>query len=190
MIASIVVGLLIGSIPSADLLARRHGVDLRRAGTGNPGAANALGIGGRRLAAAVLSLDLIKGASAAVLGWLWGGEGGAAAASVAAITGQVRNPWFRGRGGKGLGVTGGTLLTIWPTGIVGVLPVIGIGSRFWGSARGTLLGLAALLGGAIVWALQDWPMAWGISPDDVLVWYALGVVAIVAPKFVAGLRRG
>ena len=189
MIAAIVVGLLLGSIPSADLLARRRGMDLRRTGTGNPGAANALGIGGRGLAAAVLSLDLIKGAAAALLGWWWGAEGGAAAASVAAITGQVRNPWFRGRGGKGLGVTGGTLLAIWPTGTLAVLPVIGIGSRLWGSAPGTLLGLGALLGGAILWALQNWPMAWGISPDDILVWYALGVVAIVAPKFVAGLSR-
>jgi hypothetical protein len=33
-------------------------------------------------------------------------------------------------------------------------------------------------------------MGWGISPDDALVWYAIGVVVIVAPKFVAGLRRG
>lgn len=189
MIAAIVVGLLIGSIPSADLLARRRGLDLRRTGTGNPGAANALGVGGRGLAAAVLALDLVKGGSAAALGWWWGGEGVAAAASIAAIGGQVRNPWFRGRGGKGLGVTGGTMLAIWPTGTCAVLPVIGIGSRLVGSALGTLLGLTALLGGAIAWARRDWPMAWGISPDDVLVWYALGVVTIVAPKFAAGLRR-
>jgi glycerol-3-phosphate acyltransferase PlsY len=189
VIAAFLVGLLIGSIPSADLLARRRGLDLRRTGSGNPGAANALGVGGRSLAITVLAFDLIKGASAALLGWWWGGEGGAAAASVAAIAGQVRNPWFRGRGGKGLGVTGGTILTIWPTGALAVVPVIGIGSRLWGSAPGTLLGLGALLGGAMAWALQNWPMAWGISPDDVLVWYALGVVAVVAPKFVAGLRR-
>lgn len=189
LIAAIVVGLLIGSVPSADLLARRRGLDLRRSGSGNPGAANALGVGGRSLAAAVLAFDLIKGGAAAVLGWWLGGEGAAAAASVAAITGQVRNPWFRGKGGKGLGVTGGTMLAIWPTGTLAVLPVIGVGSRLGGSAVGSLLGLAALLGAAVVWASRDWPMAWGISPDDVLVWYAIGVVAIVAPKFAAGLRR-
>lgn len=189
MIAALIVGFLIGSLPTADLLARSRGVDLRRAGSGNPGAANALGVGGRSLATAVLALDLVKGASAAVLGWSWGGEGGAAAAGVAAILGQVRNPWFRGRGGKGLAVTGGTMLVVWPTGVLPVLPVIAVGSRLAGSAAGSLIAIAALVGAAVTWAIRDWAMAWGITADDRLVWYSIGVAAIITPKFLAGLRR-
>lgn len=189
MIAALIVGFLIGSLPTADLLARRRGLDLRGDGSGNPGAANALRVGGRSLAAAVLALDLMKGGAAALLGWSWGGEGGAAAAGVAAIAGQVRNPWFRGRGGKGLAVTGGTMVVVWPTGVLPLLAVIAVGSRLAGSAAGSLVGIATLVGASVVWATQDWAMAWGITADDRLVWYTIGVAVMTTPKFLGGLRR-
>jgi hypothetical protein len=65
-----------------------------------------------------------------------------------------------------------------------------VASRLLGSARGALVGLATLGGAAVVWARRDWPMAWGIIiPDDALVWYALGVILLTAPKFVAAVRR-
>jgi glycerol-3-phosphate acyltransferase PlsY len=47
-VVAAVLGYLLGSIPVALLVARRHGVDLRRTGDGNPGAWNALEqLGGR-----------------------------------------------------------------------------------------------------------------------------------------------
>ena len=61
-VAAAVLGYLLGSIPVALLVARRHGVDLRRTGDGNPGAWNALEqLGGRRAAPAFLG-DGAKGA--------------------------------------------------------------------------------------------------------------------------------
>jgi glycerol-3-phosphate acyltransferase PlsY len=55
------LGYLLGSIPVALLVARRHGVDLRRTGDGNPGAWNALEqLGGRRALPAFLG-DAAKG---------------------------------------------------------------------------------------------------------------------------------
>ena len=43
------LGYIAGSVPVALLVARRHGVDLRRVGDGNPGAWNALeALGARR----------------------------------------------------------------------------------------------------------------------------------------------
>lgn len=189
MIWALLAGYLIGSVPTADLLGRRRGIDLRIRGTGNPGAANALRLGGRRLAAAVLGFDLLKGAVAAVVGAALGGDATAVAAAVAAIAGQIHNPWFGFHGGKGLGVTGGTLAVIWPPGLLVVLPVLGLVSRALGSALGSLVGLATLAGAAVVWARRDWAMAWGIAPDDLLVWYAIGVVLLAAPKFFADLRR-
>lgn len=189
MIWALASGYLIGSVPTADLLGRRRDIDLRRRGTGNPGAANALRLGGRRLAAAVLGFDLLKGAAAAVVGAALGGDATAVAAAVAAIAGQIHNPWFGFRGGKGLGVTAGTLVVIWPPVLLVVLPVLGLVSRALGSALGSLVGLATLAGAAVVWARRDWAMAWGIAPDDLLVWYAIGVVVLIAPKFLADLRR-
>jgi glycerol-3-phosphate acyltransferase PlsY len=189
MIWALLGGYLIGALPTADLLARWRGVDLRRSGTGNPGAANALRVGGRGLAAAVLALDLVKGAAAALLGRRIGGDGTAVAASLAAITGQVRNPWFGFRGGKGLAVTGGTLAIVWPPGLVVAAVVLAVAARLLGSALGSLVGLATLGGAAVMWARRDWPMAWGITPDDALVWYTLGLILLTAPKFIAGVHR-
>jgi acyl phosphate:glycerol-3-phosphate acyltransferase len=48
-VAAALIGYVLGSIPVALLVARRHGVDLRRVGDGNPGAWNALEqLGARR----------------------------------------------------------------------------------------------------------------------------------------------
>ena len=41
-VAAVIMGYLLGSVPVALRVARRHGVDLRRTGDGNPGAWNAL----------------------------------------------------------------------------------------------------------------------------------------------------
>jgi glycerol-3-phosphate acyltransferase PlsY len=189
MMWALALGYLIGSVPTADLLGRRRGIDLRNSGTGNPGAANALGVGGRGLAAAVLGFDLGKGALAALVGEALGGDGTAVAAAVAAIAAQVHNPWFGFRGGKGLGVTGGTLAVLWLPGLLVTLPVLGAVSPALGSALGSLVGLATMGGAAVVWARRDWAMAWGIAADDLLVWYAIGVIVLTAPKFLAGLSR-
>jgi acyl phosphate:glycerol-3-phosphate acyltransferase len=68
MTASILLAAyLIGSIPFAFLLARRRGVDLRRAGSGNIGATNVLRTSGVLLAVLAVALDGLKGALAVAL---------------------------------------------------------------------------------------------------------------------------
>lgn len=189
MIWALVAGFAIGSIPSADVIGRLRGLDLRRQGSGNPGTANALRVGGVATAALVLTLDLAKGAGAALSGAALAGDSGALAGGVAAVAGQILNPWFGFRGGKGLGVTGGVTLVVWPGGAIVVLPVIALAARSLGSAPAGILGLAVYLGAAIAWALNDWATWWGVPADDQLVWAAIGIVGLAAPKFVASLGR-
>lgn len=189
MIWALLAGYLIGSLPTADLVARRSGVDLRASGSGNPGTANALRVGGRTLAVTVLVLDLVKGAAAALAGLAIDGEGAALAAAVAAVTAQVHNPWFGFRGGKGLGVTAGTALVVWPPGLLVTLPVLSLASKALRSAAGSLIGLVWFLIAAVVWAANGWSTFWGVVPDDRLVWYAIGILVITAPKFAADLGR-
>lgn len=189
MIRALVLGYLIGTIPSADAIGRLRGHDLRASGSGNPGTANALRVGGPGTAAFVLLLDLGKGACAALAGGALAGDGGAVLAGVAAVAGQILNPWFRFSGGKGLGVTGGMTIVVWPVGILLVLPVVAIGAKLLRSAGGALLGLAAYLAGTMLWAANDWPNWWGVATDDRLVWGAIGVVALATPKFVSDLGR-
>jgi glycerol-3-phosphate acyltransferase PlsY len=185
MIWAILIGYALGTIPTADAVGRARGIDLRGEGSGNPGTANALRLGGARVAATILALDLAKGAAAAIVGRAFAGDAGGAAAAVAAIYGQVANPWHRFRGGKGLGVTGGAVLVLWPPGALIVTPVIAVAARLVGSALGGLVGLVALGSFAVLWAANHWPVAWGVTPDDVLVWFAIGAIVVTAPKFVS-----
>jgi glycerol-3-phosphate acyltransferase PlsY len=54
---AVTFGYLAGSIPFAFVLARRRGVDLRRVGSGNLGAANLLRTKGVSVALTALALD-------------------------------------------------------------------------------------------------------------------------------------
>ena len=109
-----VAGYLLGSIPATLLVARRHGVDLRATGDGNPGAWNALEqLGGRRALPAFLG-DAAKGlvagvAGLALAGW-WGGFAGVAGAMVGHAF-----PLFAGfRGGKAVMTFVGGALALSP----------------------------------------------------------------------------
>lgn len=184
---ALLVGYLIGSIPTADLVGRLRGVDLRTAGTGNPGTANALRVVGRGAAVTILLLDLLKGAGAAIFGLAQGGDSTAVAAAVAAVAGQVLNPWFGFRGGKGLGVTGGAALVIWPVGVAVVLPVIALGAKAFRAAVGAALGILAFFLFSILWASEGWTTLWGVAPDDTLVWFTIGIGVLTLPKFVDDL---
>ena len=189
MIWSLLIGYVIGSIPTAEAVGTLHGIDLRSQGTGNPGTANALRVGGPRVAFAVLALDLLKGAAAAAIGRSLAGDAAGVAAGVTAIYGQVANPWHRFKGGKGLGVTGGAALVLWPFGAVAVPPIIALGAKLVGSAAGALTGIATLLGLSVAWAANGWPTAWGIVADDTLVWFTIGVAVLTTPKFAATLTE-
>jgi glycerol-3-phosphate acyltransferase PlsY len=189
VIWAILSGFAIGSIPSADLIGRIRGYDLRSSGSGNPGTANALRVAGRGTALIVLALDLAKGAAAALAGWAIASDAGALAGGVSAVAGQIANPWFGFRGGKGLGVTGGVTLALWPPGALLVLPVVALGAKLLRSAGGALAGLTAYLVGTVVWAANSWPTWWGVPADDHLVWAGIGIFALAAPKFVRDLAR-
>jgi len=187
MMWALLVGYLVGSIPTADLIGRARGVDLRTTGTGNPGTANALRVVGRGAAIAILLLDLAKGAGVAALGRALDGDATGVAAAIAAVTGQVLNPWFRFHGGKGLGVAAGTALVLWPLGLGAVLPLVALGAVTVRAAVGALLGLLALFGLSLVWAAEGWAPLWGIHPDDTLVWFTLGIGVLTIPKFIGDL---
>src|SRR5206468_7512600 len=86
MALAVAVGYLLGSIPFALIVARRSvGVDLRRAGSGNLGAANVARVAGSAAGLLVAALDIGKGMAAAfVAGGLAHDPAAAAAAGLAA----------------------------------------------------------------------------------------------------------
>ena len=99
-VIAVLAGYLLGSVPVALLVARRHGVDLHATGDGNPGAWNALEQLGPRRAWPAFAGDALKGLLAGAVGHAVGDVWTAYAAVAAAMVGHAL-PLFAGfRGGK------------------------------------------------------------------------------------------
>jgi len=114
-VALVVAAYLIGSIPFAFLLARRRGVDLRRAGSGNVGAANVLRTSGVLLAVLAMALDGLKGAVAVLLAQgVTAGSAAPVAAGVASVAGHIYPVWLRFQGGKGVATAAGVFSVLAP----------------------------------------------------------------------------
>jgi len=110
----LVFGYLLGSIPFGLILTRMAGLgDIRSIGSGNIGATNVLRTGNKKLAAATLLLDALKGAAAAAIASRWGIEAGIAA-GFAAFLGHLYPVWLGFKGGKGIATYIGVLLGLAP----------------------------------------------------------------------------
>lgn len=183
------VGYLVGSLPTANLLARLWGVDLRRSGSRNPGTNNARQLGGYPLAAAVLATEVIKGLVAVWIGARLAGDWGAVAAGIAAVAGNIYNVWYRFAGGKGLGIAAGVILGAWPwvfPVIVGVLALAVWATR--SSGKATLIASAVFVALAAIWWAFDLPQGWGVEPGPALMTLAGGIVIVVIPKHLHDAR--
>src|SRR5204863_6788528 len=90
MVPWILFGYAVGSVPFAYLLARRAGIDVRVAGSGNVGAANVLRTSGTPLGLTVMMLDIGKGAATVLAAYAGAGSSNSvAAAGAAAIVGHI-----------------------------------------------------------------------------------------------------
>jgi len=108
------VAYLLGTFPSAALVARRRGVDVTAAGSGNPGASNTFRLLGWKAGALVFAMDVLKGALAALAGLAVDGHRGAYILGVAAILGHVFPVTRRFKGGRGVATGAGVMLVIFP----------------------------------------------------------------------------
>lgn len=143
---AIALGYVAGSIPFAYLLTRRRGIDLRRVGSGNVGAANALRATGVGTAVLAMCLDGLKGAVAVVIAQrLAGGVGTAVAAGLASVIGHIYPVWLGFRGGKGVATAAGVFAVLAPMALAaaGVVFVLAVSITRYISV-GSLLGTAAL----------------------------------------------
>lgn len=123
LIACVVVGFLLGSIPFGYFAGRLKGIDIRGHGSGNIGATNVIRVCGKGIGIPVFILDMIKGLVPSLLPqWLVGGQGvgttvmsgAAVAAGFAAVLGHMFTPWLGFKGGKGVATAAGVLLGIAP----------------------------------------------------------------------------
>lgn len=107
---------LMGAIPFALLIGRAHGVDLRTAGTGNPGAGNLTRTVGLRAGIGAGTLDVLKGlVPVAAVRMLGGDLGSVTFTGLAAVAGHNWSAYLRGKGGRGLATSVGVALGLDPT---------------------------------------------------------------------------
>jgi len=108
------VAYLLGTFPSAVLVARARGIDITTSGSGNPGASNVSRLLGRKLGIFVFVLDGLKGALSVLAGFVAFEYAGALMLACAAVVGHVFPITRRFKGGKGVATAGGAMLALYP----------------------------------------------------------------------------
>ena len=119
LVATLIFGYLLGSIPFGLILTRLAGLgDVRSIGSGNIGATNVLRTGNKKLAAATLILDALKGTFAVLIASRYG-EAAAIAAGFGAFIGHLFPVWIGFKGGKGVATYLGILIGLaWPGALI------------------------------------------------------------------------
>jgi acyl phosphate:glycerol-3-phosphate acyltransferase len=188
-----VVGYLLGTIPSAGVvawLASRGQINLREAGSGNPGAINAIKMLGTRWGLVVLVADIAKGLAAGVIGLVIAGDPGAYAAATAAIAGHIFPVWSGFRGGKGVATSAGACLAVFPAYFPIDMAVAGASAlRSRRADLGTQVACFVWIVSALVWWLADLPNLWGPDPSVGLFLFAVIGSTMILYKFRVAVRQ-
>jgi glycerol-3-phosphate acyltransferase PlsY len=188
--AALVVAYLLGTVPTAvgvSRIASGGAVDIRTAGSGNPGALNTLGVHGAKWGAVVLLIDTGKAALACVIGRSVGDAVACYAGSLAVI-GHCFPVWSRGRGGKGIACAGGQCLATFPVFAPVALGVAVMSSRRRVESLTLHAGVATVVvwvEAAALWVALGWPNAWGVPAAAPLVISAALSGAVIVYKFEA-----
>jgi glycerol-3-phosphate acyltransferase PlsY len=170
----------IGSIPFALILARVHGTDLRRIGSGNLGAANVMRASGTTAGVIVAVLDMLKGATAVVIAQRLSDEASAPAlAGLAAVIGHIYPLWLRFRGGKGVATACGVFAMLTPAAIgpaLGIFVIVVAVTRY--VSLGSILASVALP-----------PIAYVLGAETPVVVAAFSIAALIVFRHRSNLAR-
>jgi glycerol-3-phosphate acyltransferase PlsY len=180
-ILSIIIGYLLGSIPTAYIVSRiRKGIDIRNVGSGNMGGANVMREIGTHEGIFVGLIDVAKGAGAILIAqalniselWVFG-------TGFAALVGH-NFPVFAGfKGGRGSATIIGIFLVLAPRSILVTLAIIAI--PFFTTRKFTA---AILIGFALL------PLfAWLLEGSLWLVRYALAIDLFMLVRNLSGIKQ-
>jgi acyl phosphate:glycerol-3-phosphate acyltransferase len=184
---AVLAAYLMGSIPFAQLLSRRRGIDLRRVGSGNVGATNVLRTLGVRPAVLAMMLDVVKGTVAVLIAQrLTNGVGAPVMAGLASMIGHVYPVWLRFRGGKGVATAAGAFAVLTP-----VAAAVAVGVFLLTVALTRFISLGSMVAAL---TLAGWAIA-SDAPTTVAIGAAVGAVMVLVGhranvlRLVAGTER-
>jgi acyl phosphate:glycerol-3-phosphate acyltransferase len=185
------IAYLLGTLLGSLILGRLRGVDIRRMGSGNAGATNALRTQGKVFGLLVLLLDIGKGVAAVlwVPPWVLPGVGTdpdvsrqwlTLACGFAVIVGHVYPVWFGFRGGKGVATVVGVIGALDPRLLLPLLLCWLVVVVLTG-----YVGLASMLAGACLVAV-----VYVREPDNTpLLAFCVGVTALVIYTHRGNIQR-
>lgn len=185
------IGYLLGTFPTADLVARRvtrGAIDLRASGSGNPGTANAINVLGKRAGAQVLVGDVAKGAAACAVGAAVAGPVGAHVAGTSSVVGHCYPVWNGFRGGKGVATSVGQCLATFPAyfPIDAAVAVITVANPRWKQRAyaATLASSVCWVIGGVVWWARGMRNLWGPKPSLALPIASAVSSAVIIRRFI------
>ncbi|MDJ0771176.1 MAG: glycerol-3-phosphate 1-O-acyltransferase PlsY [Ilumatobacter sp.] len=173
------IAYLIGTFPSAMLVARANGIDIRSVGSGNPGASNITRVLGWRRGVWVFVLDAAKGALAAGLGLLVDGRAAGYLLGAVAVIGHVFPAWQRFRGGKGVATGGGVFAVLSPFVFAGLVALWFVISRLTKKASVASIVIVAILPVGVGLVRQN---AWEVLASA-------GICALVMARHLGNIKR-
>jgi glycerol-3-phosphate acyltransferase PlsY len=145
LILVVVISYLVGSIPAGYLVARWHGVNIRRQGSGNIGATNVWRSMGTRAGLLVLAADVLKGIVAVLLGRYAIGGNAELLTALATLAGHSWPVFLGFQGGKIIATTLGVFILLDPLVMVlglGIWVLVVVFSRY--VSLGSVLAMVSL----------------------------------------------
>jgi acyl phosphate:glycerol-3-phosphate acyltransferase len=192
MLFIVIFSYLLGSIPTAYIVARLKNINIFEVGSGNMGATNVVRALGPRWGAGVLLFDVLKGVIAITLARYLLPDSKGAATTVSAIVVVIGHNWslFAAlvtgtlRGGKGAATAFGTLLMIAPVQVIVGMTVLGglVVARTRYVSLGVLLAFALATIWMTVLILQQ-----KLEPD--LMTYSWVLALMIMVRFRDNIQR-
>ncbi len=188
-LAALLCGYVLGLVPSAGVVSRLTAggaVDLRSAGSGNPGGMNAFRVLGRRAGLLVMGADIAKGILACAAGRAVAGDTGAHAAGVGAVAGHCYPVSHRFRGGKGIATSFGQCVATFPAFAPLDAATALLVTRLPGIRRPALASVvvssSTWLLASVVWWRRGLPNLWGPPPTATLPIANAATIAVIASR--------
>ncbi len=123
----VVLGYLLGSIPTGFIVGSWAGVDVRKSGSGNVGATNVARVVGKRQGIFTLAVDIAKGFVPVFIALQLGlNTTSVAMTAVAAFLGHLFPIFLRFKGGKGVATAFGIFLAVAPWGSFALILVFAV----------------------------------------------------------------
>ncbi len=115
-VISIIIGYLLGSIPTGIIITKWfRGIDIRNYGSGSMGATNVLRTTGKKAAAIVFAVDILKGVLSILIAQsLSGSPWWVGLAGLMAVVGHNFPIFSQFRGGKGVATALGIFISLFP----------------------------------------------------------------------------